>query len=97
MLSIMFFIVGNDFFYFVNDLLKFGWWGILSAGAIILIVLFYRGLNNNFEKNFRKGLLLILISFLCGIIMIAVSLYTFSGKKEHSRPTADEVKKIFLD
>ena len=79
------------------ELLKEGMWGFLAIIADILFALFYRALNKSFEKNFKKGLLLIIISFICGIILMAVSLNRFAVEHPSSKPFVKEIPKVVLD
>jgi len=81
----------------MNDLMKNGFWGILTIVAVVFFALFYHGLNKSFEKNLRKGLFLIIISFVCGIILLATSLHFFAVEHPPSKLPVQKDQKVVLD
>ncbi|MEW6467637.1 MAG: hypothetical protein AB1458_01865 [Bacteroidota bacterium] len=69
----------------------------LAGGAVLLFARFYNALNRNFESASKKGLYLILVSFLCGVLLLGASVYTLSRNGTALKPFHQKIEKIPLD
>ena len=97
MTIIRFYVETKLFFYRMNDSLKNILSILLSLGGVMLFVLFFHGMNKSLEKNFKSGLFMIIISFLCGIILMATSLHFFATEHPASKPPVEKKIKVVKD
>ncbi len=50
--------------------------GLFSLIAGVLIALFIQGVNSKRTQQFKTGFLLIILSFVCGLIIMAAAMFS---------------------